>query len=132
MMVTDAKKLVAVYVKLRDDLAEQKKIFAAFEKGRKVELQRVADALQQIMDSTNVDSVKTEAGTAFFATKDFVSVEDWNATLAWVRETDTLELFNKAVNKTVVKEYMKDHEGQLPPGLAYGTQIEIQVRRPTK
>ena len=131
--IKNATKLVTAYVAMRDDLAAKKKVFDEFAKGRKADMQKIADALQKLMDAAGgIESLRTDAGTAFRATKDFVSVEDWNQTLQWVRDTDTLELFNKAVNKTVVKEYMSEHDGATPPGLAYGTSIEIQVRRPTK
>lgn len=127
-----ADRLVAVYVKMRDDLSAQEKKFKDFKAGRKDEMQKVADALQKIMDDTGQESMKTTAGTAFKATKDFISVEDWNQVLGYVEETGDLAIFNKSVNKTVIKEYMGDHDGITPPGLAYGMKTEIQIRRPTK
>jgi len=127
-----ADKLVAVYVKMRDDLSAKEKTFKEFKAGRKEEMQKIADALQKMMDATGQESMKTKAGTAFRATKDFISVEDWNQVLAYVEESGDLAIFNKSVNKTVIKEYMGDHDGITPPGLLYGMKTEIQIRRPTK
>jgi len=44
--------------------------------------------------------------------------------------SDQFAFFNKAVKKATVKEFMSDNDDQLPPGLNYSTQIEIQIRRP--
>jgi hypothetical protein len=130
MMSHKADKLVTAYVAMRDDLSAQEKTFKEFKAGRKADMLKIADALQKIMDADGIESLKTTAGTAFRATKDFVGVDNWAEVLAFVKETDTFELFNKAVNKAVVKEYMGDHEGMTPPGVNYGTKIEIQIRRP--
>lgn len=79
-----------------------------------------------------VDSIKTKHGTAFRATKDFTSVTDFTKVIAHVKLTDDFQLFNKSVSKTAVKEYMEEHSGIAPPGIEYGTKVEIQVRRPIK
>ncbi len=126
-----ADKLVTAYVKMRDDLSAQEKTFKEFKAGRKEDMLKIADALQRMMDDDGLESMKTTAGTAFRATKDFISVEDWNDVLKYVEESGDLAIFNKSVNKTVIKEYMGDHGGLTPPGLAYGQKFEIQVRRPS-
>ena len=127
-----ADKLVAAYVKMRDDLSAQEKTFKEFKAKRKDEMLQIADALQKMMDDDGLESMKTTAGTAFRATKDFISVENWNDVLKYVEDTGDLAIFNKSVNKTVIKEYMGDHAGITPPGLLYGMKTEIQIRRPTK
>ena len=150
-----ATKLVSVYVKMRDDLGEKEKQFKEFKSKRQAEMLQIANAIQKIMDeSGDIESLKTVAGTAFRATKDFASVTDWNAVLtsvvsqiirevqadenhgvsldhvvSSVLDSGTMALFNKAVNKTVVKDYMNDHGGETPPGVTYGTKVEIQIRR---
>lgn len=146
-----ADELVAVYVKMRDDLGDQTKAFKKFKADREADMLKIANALQKMMDDTGQESMKTKAGTAFFATKDFISVEDWPTMLdAMVRravdgipngdvefvvktilDSGELAIFNKSVNKTVTKEYMGDHQGATPPGLTYGMKTEIQIRRPT-
>lgn len=152
---SSATTLVSVYVKMRDDLATEEEKFKEFKAKRKEQMQKVADGIQKLMDdSGGIESLKTKAGTAFHKLTDFVSVQDWNAVLEHVvreavadlqmgqEEVDTvvgvllesgaLSIFNKSVSKTVVKEYMGDHNGATPAGLEYGTKIEIQVRKPTK
>jgi len=112
-------------------LAAQTKKFKEFEKARKADMQKLADALQKLMDDAGgIESLRTDAGTAFRATKDFISVENWNEVLEYVKESGDLAIFNKSVSKAVIKEYMGDHDGMTPPGLVYGTSTEIQVRRP--
>ena len=147
-----ADKLVGVYVKMRDDLSAKTKEFKEFKATREADMLKVADALSKMMNETGQESMKTKAGTAFHATKDFITVDDWPTMLeAMVRrsvkglapesieavvkliiESSELAIFNKSVNKTVTKDYMKDHDGMTPAGLSYGSKIEIQIRRPSK
>jgi len=122
--------LVTAYVKMRDDLAAQEKTFKEFKAKRKEDMLKLADALQKMMDESGTESLKTTAGTAFRATKDFISVENWSDVLKYVEETGDLAIFNKSVSKAVIKEFMDEHGGMTPPGLAYGQKFEIQVRRP--
>ena len=121
--------LVKAYVRIRDDLNEKRKAFKDMESIRKKEMEKLELAIQTIADDAGVESFKTKYGTAFKKTSDFISVKDWSKTIGYIMEHDLRHMFNKSVNKTAAKEFMKANNNMLPPGLEYGQKVEIQVRR---
>ena len=126
----ELEKAIEVYVAKRDELDAKRKEFKDYEKHFKSKLEELAAHIGAVMG--DVESVKTAAGTAFRATKDFASVQDSEKFFEYVLESGDVNLLNKAANKTGVKEYMEEHKGIAPPGIEYGTKVEIQVRRPSK
>jgi len=123
-------KAIEKYIEKRDELDAKRKEFKEFEKHFKGKLDELAMYIGSVMG--DVESVKTKHGTAFRATKDFASVQDSEKFFGYILESGDINLLNKAANKTGVKEYMEEHEGITPPGIEYGTKIEIQIRRPSK
>lgn len=67
-------------------------------------------------------------GTAFLETKTEANVADWDATLAWIKETGAYEFLEKRVSKTVVKDYIESH-GDVPPGINVTSEIVVRVRK---
>jgi hypothetical protein len=67
-------------------------------------------------------------GTAFLQKVVSVTVEDWDATLAWIKETELWEMLERRVSKTVVQEYMESQEA-VPPGVNVRQETEVRVRK---
>ena len=67
-------------------------------------------------------------GTAFLQNTVGVTVEDWDATLAFIKENELWELLEKRVSKSVVQDYMES-QNQIPPGVKVRTEVEVRVRR---
>lgn len=122
--------VIAAYVKLREKRSQIK-----------AEAERQADELQTKMnkleswikeqaDAMGVTSFKTKHGTAFLTTVDFAAVADWDAILKFVRENEAFDMFEKRISKSAVRGYI-DQTKQVPPGVNYGTRIEVNVRKPT-
>lgn len=82
------------------------------------------------MREEGVTSYKSPHGTVFSVNKDYANVADWSVLLEYIRTENNYELLNKAVNKTAVRSVL-DQTGMLPPGVTYGTLIDINVRKPT-
>ena len=86
--------------------------------------------LKQQADAQGVTSFKTKHGTAFLKTTDYANVENWDAALAFVLDNKAFDLLNKAVSKVAVRGYIEANKA-VPPGVNYGTKIEVEVRKPT-
>lgn len=67
-------------------------------------------------------------GTAYLQNVVGVTVEDWDATLAWIRAGDLWEFLERRVSKTVVQEYMESTK-EVPPGVNVRQETEVRVRR---
>lgn len=67
-------------------------------------------------------------GTAYLQNVVGVTVEDWDATLAFIKEHGMWELLERRVSKTVVQEYMESTK-EIPPGVNVRQETEVRVRR---
>lgn len=67
-------------------------------------------------------------GTAYLQNVVSVTVEDWQATLDWIKRTEAWDFLERRVSKTVVQEYMES-QGEVPPGVKTATEVEVRVRR---
>jgi hypothetical protein len=121
---------IGTYVKLREKKAqiEQK----AKESAKPVvELMDKLEAyLKEQADALGVQSFKTESGTAFLTTSERANVANWDEVLRFILENGAYDMLEKRVNKTAVREYMNTNKA-VPPGVNYGTSIEVSVRKPT-
>jgi hypothetical protein len=95
-------------------------------------LQKVlAGILQQFLDDTGVDSIKTEYGTAYATTRFSAALADPEAFMQHVIQNNSFELLDKRANVTAVKDYVKEHN-TTPPGVNLSSITSIGVRRPAK
>jgi len=128
MSQIDINAIVKKYIELRD-AAER---ITKEAKTKVAELEAAQDTLASVLmklaQEQGVTSFKTDAGTAFIATKTHAGVADWNRVVEYIKANDAFNLLNKAVNKTAVQEYIQKHETP-PPGVNWTTMQEIQVRR---
>ena len=74
-------------------------------------------AVTQMMLEQNVESLKTEHGTAYRTTVMAVKMADREAFMDFVFNTESPQFLTSAVAKDATKEYMDEHNGALPPGL---------------
>jgi hypothetical protein len=68
-------------------------------------------------------------GTAFFATKDTLAIENWDLALEHIKSTGSFQFLNRALNKTAIKEYIEANGGQTPPGVRLDVWREVQFRK---
>ncbi len=121
--------LVETYISLRDRKAEITKKIK--EKTDKIDaaMRQVEAILLKKMDADDSESIRTDRGTVFKSTKTGARVADWDAVLDYIREHDAYELLTKGVSKDAVKAYRDEHNGDIPPGVDWYSEISINVRR---
>lgn len=131
----DLKKAVKAYILLRSKVDERKKEHKAELKELTDKQAKIANLIQKQLDELGVDNIKTEDGTAFKAKKDSVTVKNkadfMEFVVNQVKESgaDGLYMMSITANKNAVKEYMEEHEDELPPGVKYEAWTEVQVRK---
>lgn len=123
--------VVATYMKLRSQKdtieAEVKEKVA----GIKASMEKIEAWVKEQADAQGVTSFKTKHGTAFLTTVDYANVADWDAVLKYIRDNDAFDMLEKRVSKTAVRGYI-DSTKAVPPGITYGTKLEVNIRKPTK
>lgn len=143
-------KLIKIYVEMRDKI---KAIGAAASKEKaaiQISMSTIEGEIKKRLNDRGQTSFKTNAGTAFKTTKDFVSVEDHTMFLRFViceifkaakldapsgplmdhiLSNGPWQFFAKSITKGAVKDYMDEHDGAVTPGAKYSTESVIQVRK---
>jgi len=143
-------RLIQVYVAIRDDKDRLKKAYDEKRQGLDEQLLKVANKIDELLKTAGADSMKTEHGTCFYATKDQASMDNFEMFVRtsveemWkelpenpgtedvvngLMETGPLALMTKGLAKAKVKEFIEEHN-RPPEGVGYTTSVEVQVRRP--
>jgi hypothetical protein len=121
--------VIATYLTLRN----QKEALVQAVKAKTVEIDakmtKIEAWIKQQADAQGVTSFKSEHGTAFLTTVDYANVADWDATLRFIRESEAFDMLEKRVSKTAVRAYI-DQTKSVPPGVNYGTKLEVNIRKP--
>ena len=128
-MTVNVDDVVATYMKLRS----QKESIEAEVKDRvsvlKAKMEKLEAWIKEQADVQGVTSFKTKHGTAFLTTTDYANVADWDAILDFIRAQEAFDMLEKRISKLAVRGYI-DVNKAVPPGVNYGTKIEVEVRKP--
>jgi hypothetical protein len=121
--------VVATYLKLRGqkitiELEAKEKV-----KGIKEKMDKLEAWIKTQADEQGVKSFKTDHGTAFLTTTDYANVADWDSVLEFIRENEAYDMLEKRISKTAVRGYI-DQNKSVPPGVNYGTKLEVNFRSP--
>lgn len=127
--MSDINAAVARYIELRDNKAKKKAEFDQQLARYDEAMGKIEAVLLKSLNESNMESVRTEAGTCFKQVQTRVSVADWDAVRGFIADNDMWHMLDKRVNKTAVLQYKQEHEGAIPPGLNYSEEIVINVRR---
>ena len=121
--------VIAGYIKLRDLRDDLKKKQAVALKELTDRMWKLENYIQKILVDSGQESAKTASGTAFLQTDTSVAIEDFDATLAFIKEHDLWAMLEKRVSKSVVTDYIESTQ-EIPPGLKVTREISCHVRRP--
>ncbi len=121
--------VISATLKMRDAIEAKKKEHKDELAPMNAKLEKLEAYLQLQLTTLGTTSFAARGiGTAFLQNCVSVTVEDWDATLAWIKETGIWELLEKRVSKTVVQEYMES-QNEIPPGVKVRTEVEVRVRK---
>lgn len=121
--------VVAAYLKLR---LKKEAIEAQVKdevKGLKDKMEQLEAWIKEQADAQGVTSFKTKHGTAFLTTTDYANVADWDSVLTFIRENEAFDMLEKRISKVAVRGYI-DANKAVPPGVNYGTKLEVNIRKP--
>jgi hypothetical protein len=121
--------VVATFMKLR----HQKELLEAETKTKvdelKVKMMKLESWIKDQADKQGVTSFKTKHGTAFLTTVDYANVADWDAIKNFIIQNEAYDMLEKRVSKLAVRGYIEQHKA-VPPGINYGTKLEVNIRKP--
>lgn len=120
--------IVEKYIKVRDKRsllkAERDRELAKFD-----ELQDKLEALLLAkFQELGVESIRTEAGTAYASLRTSVSAADPDAFFTFIRETESFDLLERRPSKTAIEQY-RESTGELPPGINWSQTRVVNFRK---
>jgi uncharacterized protein YeaO (DUF488 family) len=132
MSVIPMDKLASVYRKMQAKIQSLTTAYENEVEQIKAQQEAVKNALKDQMLVLGVSSVRTDKGTVVLSTKTRYNTTDWDSFKSFVMENDALDLFEKRIAQTNMKQFLDEHPGVVPPGLNSMTEYAISVRKPTK
>jgi len=123
--------VVAAYITLRNQKDRIEAETKEKVRGIKEKMIKLEGWLMRKADEQGVSSFKTESGTAFVTSVDFAQVADWEEVLEFVKAHEAYDMLERRVSKRAVREYIESNKA-VPPGVNYGSKLEVNVRKPTK
>lgn len=130
--MTDANKLVQVYIKIRDAKELKKKQMEEEIAALEAQLDAVEQELLEICKSTGQDGGKTQFGTFTRSVKTRYWTSDWDSMYKFIREHDAPELLERRIHQGNFVEFIKENPDLMPAGVNVESKYSITVRRASK
>lgn len=129
MSAPSAGAVIEAYLKLRTQKDEVKERHKDELAPINLKMEKLEAFMLNVLNASKVDSMAFKGvGTMFKQLITSVTVEEWDATLAWIRDKDAWEFLEHRVSKTVVQEY-SEATGDIPPGIKVAQETEVRVRK---
>jgi hypothetical protein len=122
-------KLVKVYIKINNTLAEKKAAYDEEEKKLKDKMAKVKSALLDYCREEGVESVKTSEGLFYRTVSTRYWTNDWESMGRFIVENNVPDLLEKRLHQGNMVQFLKDNPDTLPPGLNVDSEYTVTVRR---
>ena len=120
--------LVSVDRKMTAKMSELQKQLDGVETDRET----VRETIASMMKEQGVESVRTKHGTVSRTLKERYWATDWTVLYQYILEHGAIELLEKRVSQTNMREWIETHRDDFPPALNIDRSYTISVRKPTK
>jgi hypothetical protein len=130
--MSDANKLVQVYIKIRDAKDIKKKQMEAEIAELEVQLDAVEQELLELCKATGQDGGKTTFGSFTRSVKTRYWTSDWDSMYKFIREHDAPDLLERRIAQSNFSQFIKENPELMPAGVNVESKYSITVRRATK
>ena len=121
--------LMSLYIKLRDRIDAEAKAFKQEAAKRVALLTQIEGVLLERLQERGTTNTASQDAVAFIEESTFCGVSDWDALLDYIMSEEQIQFLNHAVNKSAVAEYMRENDGDLPPGVKWTVEKSLKIRR---
>lgn len=125
----DMTKIVKAHIAIRDARKVLTEEFNTKDKDLKSKQETLEAQMLRFMQDSNMDSVRTEAGTFYRQESLKPAASDWDAFYTWIKDNDAFDALERRIKATFVKDYMEENEGETPPGVSVYREFVARVRR---
>lgn len=124
----DIGEMVEVYQTIAGERRRLKREFEDADSKLKADEERIELAILKFLQENNINSVRTDFGTAYQQEDILPSCADWNVFYDWVKKHNAFDALEKRIKKTYVKE-MLDNGEVLPDGVNILRKFVVRIRR---
>ena len=130
--MSDASKLVQVYIKIRDAKETKRRQMEEELAVLDQQLDAVEDELLEICKSTGQDGGKTTFGSFTRSVKTRYWTSDWDSMYKFIREHDAPDLLERRIAQGNFAQFVKENPDSMPAGVNIESKYSITVRRSSK
>lgn len=123
--------LVRIYRKIRDAVDAREEAFKEEIAQMKGQLATVGNALLEICNSQNADSIKTASGTISRRVSERYWTTDWETLYRFIKENDAPFVLEQRIHNGNMKQFLEENPDTFPAGLQCDRKYAITVRKPT-
>ena len=127
-MAVTIDKLVAIHRKMDNALSELQGQMDEID----VQRSAVRAEILEMMKEQKLESVRTDEGTVTKSVKERYWTGDWSALHAYIIESGAVDLLEKRIQQTNMREWIAAHPNDYPPSLNIDREFAISIRKPTK
>lgn len=121
--------LVDVYVQIRDKKRQIEQEMNEQIKALDEDLSVISSTLLDICKELGMDSVRTKYGTVIRGVKSKYWTNDWETMWTFIRENDAMELLEKRIHQSNMKQFLEENPDKHPAGLNVDSEYTITVRK---
>jgi hypothetical protein len=125
-------RLAKIYRKVRSQIATLTQEYDTKVEELKAVQDEVANAMKDQMKAMGVTSVRTPEGTVVLSVNTRYSTQDWDSFKKFVVEQDAVDLLEKRIAQSNMRQFLEENPGTVPPGLNSNSEYSVSVRKPTK
>ena len=123
--------LVSIYRKIRDAVEAREEAFKQEIGILKGQLETVGNAILEICNQQNADSIKTPHGTVTRRVTQRYWTTDWESLYKTIKEKDAPYLLEQRIHNGNMKQFLEENPEEFPAGLQCDRKYAITVRKPT-
>lgn len=124
----DIGEMVEIYQTISAERRKLKREFEDADNKLKADEEKIELSILQFLQETNINSVRTDFGTAYKQEDVIPTCADWNVFYDWVKKHDAFDALEKRIKKTYVKEMLENDQG-LPDGVNVIRKFVVRIRR---
>ena len=91
------------------------------------QLNKLLSWVHRHLQEQGTQNTRTQSGSAFLQTDVSVTSNDWDATLAFIKEHELWEFLERRISKATVTEYIESTK-TVPPGIKVTSDISCHIR----
>lgn len=122
-------KLAKVYRRIREEIATITQEYDNKVEALKAQQEALKIAMKDQMKAMGVMSVRTNEGTVVLSVKTVYDTNDWDSFKSFVVQNDALDLLQKRISQTNMKQFLEENPGLVPPGLNSRSEFDVSVRK---